>query len=619
MVVKKGKSKKTSVKKKAVKKAVNKDDLKKLLKRYLKERKKRTKPKEYKKIRDNLSNKVNNASSVTDITRLITLLSSAGKSAVSGLGGTVGGLAGQVSSGNIGERLDAEARKLRETVDDTVKKVKKKEQNVNRLKDDYKEIKQDINNLKDKYNNGTLEIDDLVSVYKKTRKFASDVQEELPTWEQLKTLYEAGRAGGKKGMEYIKRFLNRNRPVTESPVDLSQTSPEQESQDGPTPTPPAPPPAQTPTPTPTPPTQSPTPPPTLSNVADTLTAPIRYLNSLTGSIDTPTLLAGMGLAGGIGAGGLGAFRAGRQFARDARDEQDRLARVGDALEERWRQFGGRLERGNAMRHAFRALEGGIGNEVVGNARGWVVGGIERLVEGQAEGGARGIGELPRAQADLPPPSADLSNLEEELSRLRGSQSEQSLAQREPVRGLDRNRARDFRTREVERQVRQDLGEAQTQQARQDLSRQGSEQSFGSGLELEEPEADLYGGIFDMQQRMIDEGQRAGIQGASDLISNFGQNLARQMREQTRLDEQAERLGGIGVERADLPSLEELRERARQADRERFDQLRDQARDRDLDTVTRARQWLERTESYEAQPEIELESVEDLDAQGNTLM
>ena len=211
MVVKK---KKTEDKKEIEK---LKKKLKSLTAKYLKERKKRVKnPKEFKKIQDNIKSKVEQASSQEDISKLLTLLGAVKQNQP----------INEVSKGTIQSRLN------RENI-----LIKKKEQKKQDLADSYREIKSDFINLKDKYNNNTIQVEDIKNLYLKSKGFANNIQEELPSLSSLMTMYQSA----KKTYEYIRRFLNNNRPAQENPINLNEPPPQRNQQQSSAPPPPPPP------------------------------------------------------------------------------------------------------------------------------------------------------------------------------------------------------------------------------------------------------------------------------------------------------------------------------------------------------------------------------------------
>ena len=209
MVVKK---KKTEKDKKEIEKLKKK--LKALTAKYLKDRKKRVKnPKEFKKIQDNIKSKVEQASSQQDISKLLALLGAVKQNQP----------INEVSKGTIQSRLN------RENILN-----KKKEQKKQDLADSYREIKSDFSNLKDKYNNNTIQVEDIKSLYSKTKGFANDIQQELPSLTSLMGMYQSA----KKTYDYIRRFLNNNRPAQENRINLNDPPPQRNQQQSPPPPPP---------------------------------------------------------------------------------------------------------------------------------------------------------------------------------------------------------------------------------------------------------------------------------------------------------------------------------------------------------------------------------------------
>lgn len=209
MVVKK---KKKTEEKKEIEKLKKK--LKALTAKYLKDRKKRVKnPKEFKKIQDNIKSKVEQASSQQDISKLLTLLGAVKQNQP----------INEVAKGTIQSRLN------RENI-----LIKKKEQKKQDLADSYREIKSDFINLKDKYNNNTIQVEDIKNLYSKTKGFANDIQQELPSLTSIMGMYQSA----KKTYDYIKRFLNNNRPAQENIINLDDPPPQQQTSPPPPPPPP---------------------------------------------------------------------------------------------------------------------------------------------------------------------------------------------------------------------------------------------------------------------------------------------------------------------------------------------------------------------------------------------
>ena len=238
MVVKK---KKTEDKKEIEK---LKKKLKSLTAKYLKERKKRVKnPKEFKKIQDNIKSKVEQASSLRDLSRLIILMGGRGSEQPILNPSTIGTIQSRLNRQNIlnqktqkGDSSDLNQKKEKKDSSDlnqkkekqdfsdlNQKKQKQDSSDLNQKKekqdlaDSFREIKSDFNNLKDKYNNGTIQVEDIKSLYSKTKEFANDIQEELPSLNSLISMYKTGR----EIYQYIRRFLNNNRPAQENPINLN--------------------------------------------------------------------------------------------------------------------------------------------------------------------------------------------------------------------------------------------------------------------------------------------------------------------------------------------------------------------------------------------------------------
>ena len=482
------KTKKKVVKKQVIKKDVKKnkqeiDKLKKQLKalsvKYLAERKKRTTPQQYQKVKKDIEGKVNNASSQTDLIKLISLLGGKGSQP------TTTTITTPATQGTIKSRTEASAKKASKDEADKVVEAYR----------GWKGLKERIENFKDKYNNGTLTLEESAGLYKDIKKFAKGIYEELPTWEQTLAVYEGGTAGGKKLMDYLKRFMNQNRPANQEPVDLSaDTTAEQRSQTRPTPPPPQ---AQAPTPTPPPPqAQAPTPtPPPPPPIADEPLFPA-------------TLLAGL-----VGIGGIGPYLYNR-FLNNRQGENDRLVRR--AQEQGWIV-------------GAEGIGGGVGRAV---ARGVVAGGL-----------AEGLNRADRQELDRDglDSSQDLrqrvaDNVEEMEARDTPELAREWLERRE-IRSR-------FRNRDAEREARGALGEAQLQASR-------TEQAQRDRVEQARMQAERQSGeLDDMELRMSEGiGRNAG-----PLIRNFRENIQQQLEGEPLLDFTGRERIPADMEGSDLSSV-----------------------------------------------------------------
>lgn len=106
----------------------------------------------------------------------------------------------------------------------------------------WRELKTNWTSLRDKYNNDTLTRQDIVNLYNKAKRLAVAVKDDtLLLVAEIVAMYGVG----KKAYEYFMRFINRNRPSTENPVDLTSPAtpppPPPDAGSGTPPTPPAPP------------------------------------------------------------------------------------------------------------------------------------------------------------------------------------------------------------------------------------------------------------------------------------------------------------------------------------------------------------------------------------------
>jgi hypothetical protein len=507
MVVKKKKEEKTKkkvdkkIKKKVVKKQVIKKDVKKnkqeidklkkqlkaLSVKYLAERKKRTTPKQYEKVKKDIESKVNQASSQNDLIKLISLLG--GNKTTSTQGGT--------TTGTIQDRLNRQTAQSKD-----------KAERVADIYKDWVKTAEKFQNIKDKYNNGTLTVDDLKELYKDVEKVGKNSRDELPSWEQMKALYEGGRQtveGAKKIANYIKRFMNQYRPANQSPVNLSpDTTAEERSQTAPTPPPP---PATTPTPPP-PPAEGirgnpvPQPPPNpIPLVVEGSLAPIQYLNSITGTIGTGGLLSLLGVGGMLG----------NRLINNRRGENDRLIR---------------------------------NRQEVGVQAG---GGIAQA--GMAEGARRVAEGVANVARDLQLDRGALDSTQDIAERVEQNERDITDAGARARRWLERTeqyeppRESQFRAREAQREVRQQVAEADLQRRRENLR--------GSGVSVEDIEG--------MEERMLRQADEAGIRGAGDLVRNFGRNLEGQFdvggRVGRALEEGGREEGLAELRRDDMPEFD----------------------------------------------------------------
>jgi len=371
MVVKKKKSEIES--KKQIK------DLKKKLKlltaKYLKERKKRVKnPKEFKKIQDNIKSKVEQASSLKDLSRLIILMGGRGSEQPILNPSTIGTIQSRLNRQNIlnqktqkGDSSDLnqktqkgdssnlnQKKEKKDSSDLNQKKEKKDSSDLNQKKekqdlaDSFREIKSDFNNLKDKYNNGTIQVEDIKSLYSKTKGFANDIQEELPSLNSLISMYKTGR----EIYQYIRRFLNNNRPAQENPINLDlnigDPPPYEEIDQSQPPPPPPPQPPSSPPPPPPPPIEPEIPqglrpnfrgeplnlpePPEIPSIVQGNIELVNMYNNLLGNTISPSSLAMGALAGGGLLGRLNQRIRGRQNENNQLAEQNLAQNLGQVAQ-----------------------------------------------------------------------------------------------------------------------------------------------------------------------------------------------------------------------------------------------------------------------------------------------
>jgi hypothetical protein len=512
MVLKKKKEEKTKkkvdkkIKKKVVKKQVIKKDVKKntqeidklkkqlkaLSVKYLAERKKRTTPKQYQKVKKDIESKVNQASSQTDLIKLISLLG--GKGSQPATTSTQGG----TTTGTIQDRLNRQTAQ-----------VKDKAERVADIYKDWVKTAGKFENIKDKFNNGTLTVDDLKELYKDVEKVAKNSREELPSWAQIKALYEGGRAtleGAKKIANYMKRFMNQYRPANQSPVNLSpDTTAEERSQTAPTPPPP---PATTPTPPP-PPAEGirgnpiPQPPPNpIPLVVEGSLAPIQYLNSISGTIGAGGLLSLLGVGGMLG----------NRLINNRQGENDRLIRN---RQEVGVQAGGGIAQAG-MAEGARAVAEGVANV------------------------ARDL-QLDREALDSTQDIAERVEQNERDITDAGARARRWLERTEQY---EPQRASQFRAREAQREVRQQVAE-------DDRLRRRRENLRGTGVSVEDIEG--------MQERMLREAEEEGIRGAEGLVRNFARNLEGQfdvgVRVGRALEEGGRDAGLAELRRDDMPEFD----------------------------------------------------------------
>ena len=214
-----------------------KTKLKEIMDKYLKKRKKETKDKaKYNKIKKTIKKKGESASSKSEIEKLINMLKQ----------GVVSG------SGRIGptQPIVQQIPATVGTIQDRIASAQKKKDVGDPFKE-WRDLKNTWVNVKDKYNNDTLSTQDIKNIYEKAKKFGGTIQDNsLLAMNTIISMYGTGKAA----YDYLKRYMNRNRPSTENVVtvdDLPQPSP---SPSPPSPSPPSPSPSP---PSPSPPSPSP--------------------------------------------------------------------------------------------------------------------------------------------------------------------------------------------------------------------------------------------------------------------------------------------------------------------------------------------------------------------------
>ena len=475
MVVKK---KKTEKDKKEIEKLKKK--LKTLTAKYLKDRKKRIKnPKDFKKIQDDIRTKVNQANSQQDLARLIALMGGKGSQPLN-----------PATTGTIQTRLNKQ---------NIINKQKK--ENKQDLADTYREIKVDFSNLQDKYNNGTLQVDDIKSLYSKTKGFANDIQQELPSFTSIIGMYQSA----KKTYDYIRRFLNRNRPAQENPINLDE-----------------PPPQRNPEPAPQQPQQQPQnvddsvmsglagealrnvrgdsnerpEPPQMPRIVEGNLGLINMYNNLLGNYVAPASLALGALAGG------GIVRRLQQRIA-GRNNENRL-----------------IEQGEARNLA----------NVAGNIAG---AGVSRALGANSELNREGLDSSQDISERLRQNQEDSRRLTE----LR-QQARQATENLKTQMRTETQRASEFRIREAEREARQRVGNLEQEQGG-GLTRE--QNLAGSGVSVSD--------LDNMRSRLRQEANEE-YGNADDLVNRFSDNLEQQLGARSRFEAGAgtDRMASMGGER-----------------------------------------------------------------------
>ena len=184
-----------------------KTKLKEIMDKYLKKRKKETKDKaKYNKIKKTIKKKGESASSKSEIEKLINMLKQ----------GVVSG------SGRIGptQPIVQQIPATIGTIQDRIASAQKKKDVGDPFKE-WRDLKNTWVNVKDKYNNDTLSTQDIKNIYEKAKKFVSTIQDNsLLALGTIISMYGTGKAA----YDYLKRYINRNRPSTENAVRVDQPS-----------------------------------------------------------------------------------------------------------------------------------------------------------------------------------------------------------------------------------------------------------------------------------------------------------------------------------------------------------------------------------------------------------
>ena len=468
MVVKK---KKTEKDKKEIEKLKKK--LKALTAKYLKDRKKRIKnPKDFKKIQDDIRTKVSQANSQQDLAKLIALMGKGSQPLT------------PATTGTIQTRLN------KQNISNKQKKEKKQD-----LADTYREIKVDFSNLQDKYNNGTIQVEDIKSLYSKTKGFANDIQQELPSLRDIMGMYQSA----KKTYDYIKRFLNRNRPAQENPINLDEPPPQRNPE-----------PAQQPQ-------QQPQnvddsvmsglagedmrnvrgdsnirpEPPQMSRIVEGNLELINMYNNLLGNYVAPASLALGALAGG------GIVRRLQQRIA-GRNNENRL-----------------IEQGEARNLA----------NVAGNIAG---AGVSRALGANSEGLDSSVSRTERLRQN----EEQIARANEQLRRASEAKTQRRMSE------LDRQRASEFRIREAEREARQRVGTLEQEQGG-GITRE--QNLAGSGVSVSD--------LDNMRSRLRQEANEE-YGNADDLINRFSANLEQQLGARSRFETGAgtDRMASMSGER-----------------------------------------------------------------------
>ena len=301
MVVKKKKTvKKPKVTKTDVKqnKAITllKKKLKELAVKYLKKQKKKLPKTSYDKIKNAMIKKISTTKNIRTLEKLLDTLTNTPINKI---------------PSRVGEFLPSSKTIIKVVTEQAKEQIKER---VNKRSptviNNFNSTKSKYNELKEKYENGTLNPADFYEMYIEARKLARDVNEVLPSREEVSNLYRTV----KSQLNFFKNFINRNL-INRNREGVSDPSP----RNPPTPSPTPPPePMSEPMPDPIPePMSEPiqTPPPVST---PTLATPINLETSIIGNLPYAVLGGGAMLAAGASAAAL-SFRNRQNRIRSGED------------------------------------------------------------------------------------------------------------------------------------------------------------------------------------------------------------------------------------------------------------------------------------------------------------
>ncbi len=292
--VKKPKVTKTDVKQnKAI--TLLKKKLKELTVKYLKKQKKKLPKTSYDKIKNAMIKKISTTKNIRTLEKLLDTLTNTPINKI---------------PSRVGEFLPSSKTIIKVVTEQAKEQIKER---VNKRSptviNNFNSTKSKYNELKEKYENGNLNPADFYEMYIEARKLARDVNEVLPSREEVSNLYRTV----KSQLNFFKNFINRNL-INRNQEGVSDPSPR-----NPTP-PPTPPPDPMPDPMPEPmpePMSEPiqTPPPVST---PTLATPINLETSIIGNVPYAVLGGGAMLAAGASAAVL-SFRNRQNRIRSGED------------------------------------------------------------------------------------------------------------------------------------------------------------------------------------------------------------------------------------------------------------------------------------------------------------